>query len=190
MGGQVSGVNDDVETWKAIPGWEELYEVSDQGRVRSKDRVVYAHYSPTFEYAGRRRRGKILRASLNPKGYPMVTLGRNVNERSPRTVHALVMLTFVGPRPVGKEVRHLNGDSRDARLSNLAYGTHSENMRDCIAHGTNPLARKERCKRGHPLSGDNLYVPANGSRQCRTCCRERSQAYEASGKRVRKARAS
>lgn len=29
-----------TETWKPIPGYEGLYEVSDHGRVRSLDRVV------------------------------------------------------------------------------------------------------------------------------------------------------
>ena len=34
-------------------------------------------------------------------------------------------------------------------------------------------ARKEKCKRGHPLSGDNLYVTKRGFRNCRTCGRDR-----------------
>lgn len=30
------------ETWRAVPGWEGAYEVSDLGRVRSLDRLVTA----------------------------------------------------------------------------------------------------------------------------------------------------
>ena len=29
-----------METWKAIPGYEGIYEISNQGRVRSLDRVA------------------------------------------------------------------------------------------------------------------------------------------------------
>lgn len=35
-----------------------------------------------------------------------------------------------------------------------------------------PNALKSHCKRGHPLSGDNLYLKPSGIRQCRTCKRE------------------
>jgi hypothetical protein len=51
-------------------------------------------------------------------------------------VGPLMLETFVGPRPEGMECRHLNGNFRDNRLVNLAWGTHSENMRDMLRHGT------------------------------------------------------
>lgn len=36
---------------------------------------------------------------------------------------------------------------------------------------------KECCWRGHPLSGDNVYVNTAGKRECRTCHRNRQKAY-------------
>ncbi len=36
-------------------------------------------------------------------------------------------------------------------------------------------ADKTHCKRGHPLSGDNLYVSPRGVRQCRQCNRDRAK---------------
>lgn len=49
-------------------------------------------------------------------------------------IHTLVLECFVGPR-TGKQVaRHLNGDPLDNRLSNLAWGEQSENMRDRSKH--------------------------------------------------------
>ncbi len=36
-------------------------------------------------------------------------------------------------------------------------------------------ARKTHCKRGHPLSGANLAIAANGSRQCRACAKIRRE---------------
>lgn len=50
--------------------------------------------------------------------------------------HQLMMLTFVGKPPCGQEVRHLDGAKLNNNLSNLRYGTRSENMQDKVRHGT------------------------------------------------------
>lgn len=50
-------------------------------------------------------------------------------------IHRLVLLAFRGPLPKGMVSRHLNGDSRDNRLVNLAYGTHQDNAKDKAAYG-------------------------------------------------------
>lgn len=51
-------------------------------------------------------------------------------------MHRAVLETRVGPCPPGLECRHLNGDPLDNRAGNLAWGTHSENARDGMRHGT------------------------------------------------------
>jgi hypothetical protein len=51
-------------------------------------------------------------------------------------VHRLILETFIGPRPQGFECRHLNGDPKDNRLSNLCWGTHRANKEDMIRHNT------------------------------------------------------
>ena len=59
-------------------------------------------------------------------------------------MHTLVMLTFVGPRPEGMDIDHLNADKHDNRLSNLQYVTRTENLaRRSVDHG---LAAKARGK--------------------------------------------
>jgi hypothetical protein len=111
------------ERWLPVVGYEGYYEVSDHGRVRSS----------------RRRRGSACRVLkpqrlMNSCGYVSVHLSmRNVQKM--HYVHALVAAAFIGPRPTGLEIRHLNGDAADNRLKNLAYGTHIENARDMIRHG-------------------------------------------------------
>ena len=42
-------------------------------------------------------------------------------------------------------------------------------------------AAKVVCLNGHALNGVNLYVPANGSRQCKQCRRDRKAKYRAQG---------
>ena len=72
---------------------------------------------------------QILRQQTVSKGYKRVTLG-SFSEKRTRGVHSLVLLTFVGEKPVGCECRHLNSDPSDNRLENLCYGTAQENTDD------------------------------------------------------------
>ena len=46
------------------------------------------------------------------------------------------MWAFVGQQAKGVEVRHLDGNPRNNTLSNLAYGTKSDNMQDAAKQGT------------------------------------------------------
>lgn len=54
-------------------------------------------------------------------------------------VHKLVLETFVGPCPEGKQTRHLNGIRTDNHVENLVWGTPLENYKDKILHGTHVL---------------------------------------------------
>jgi hypothetical protein len=133
-----------LEHWKSLPA-NSMYEVSNLGNVRSW-------------YAGRhgvRKQPRLLKQSYNKlSGYPVVGIvvdGRTTT----RSVHSLVCEAFIGPRPDGMEVRHINGDPRDARADNLTYGTPKENAADKKLHGTQPMGEK------HPLSKlDYLKVKA------------------------------
>ena len=111
-----------TEVWKPIPGYKG-YEVSNLGRVRSLDR-----YLPD----GRRRKGTVLRASIDTGGYPTVTLGHRGQHR----VHRIVMLAFCGPVPEGKEVCHLDGNRQNNAIPNLRYDTRLNNIKDAVRHGT------------------------------------------------------
>ena len=117
-----------MENWKDVPGYEGLYRVSDQGRVKSLSKVIVRNHT-NGNYLSKE---KILRPAL-VQGYPMVALSKNGKAKSIR-VHILVMLAFVGPAPEGCEVLHKNGDRTDARLTELRYGTRRENMADARLH--------------------------------------------------------
>ena len=148
------------EEWRPVVGYEGLYEVSDQGRVRS---LIS---------------GRILRpATRRLSGHKHVMLCR---PSQVGLVHQLVAAAFLGPRPDGAETRHLNGDSGDNRAANLQYGTRSENTEDSKRHGTHFHAGLTHCKRGHELTGDNLQkVAAGNKRTCLACRRERARLYKA-----------
>lgn len=124
------------EIWKAVPGYRGYYEVSSLGRVRSLDRTVSRRGAPDVRI---RLRGRLMRQTSETE-YPMVVLCKDGAQKTFPT-HRLVLMSFLGPRPRGKEARHLNGNEYDARLRNLAWGTHVENTADQIRHGT--IARGE-----------------------------------------------
>ena len=60
-------------------------------------------------------------------GHVSVVLGRGTPGRP---VHQLVALTFIGPRPDGLDILHINGNPIDNRVENLMYGTRTENILD------------------------------------------------------------
>jgi hypothetical protein len=150
-----------TEEWRAIPGWEGCYEVSSWGRVRSLP-------------GPRRRPGLRKLYQAKRGGYLAVSLCRE-NRSRPYVVHKLVALAFLGPRPEGLEVRHLDGDPLNPHLSNLKYGTSSENKRDLLKHGRHHHVRKTHCPHGHPYSLENTYVNHRGWRWCNTCRRQRQR---------------
>ena len=161
-----------TEEWAPIPGFGGHYEASDQGRIRSLDRI-----RPTTNH---RIRGKVLSPSIR-KSYRHVNL-HNGNGQVTVRVHQLVMLAFTGPRPEGQEVLHRDGDGHNNALGNLHYGTRKQNILDQVAHGTHKQASKTHCVAGHPFSQENTrYRTVRGrkgatwnNRLCITCANRRA----------------
>lgn len=150
------------EQWRPIPGWEGYYSASTEGRIRSEARTVTRSNGALQPWHER-----VLSAGTNSCGRLTVRLMRNGVGRS-LLVHKLVMLAFVGPCPDGLEVLHYDDDPLNNRLSNLRYGTRSENQLDSVRNGRHAQAAKTHCIHGHE------YTPMNtgrdrGQRYCRTC---------------------
>lgn len=69
-------------------------------------------------------------------GYTQYKLRRDDGRLVTCKVHQLVCAAFHGPCPSGLETRHDNGVRDDNRADNLLWGTHSDNVKDAVAHGT------------------------------------------------------
>lgn len=117
-----------TEEWRDIPGYEGRYQASNLGRIRSLDRRVKIRHGAT-----RLARGCVLKAAGSKYNqHLMVVLGHGQNGS---LVHQLVAATFLGPRPEGQEVRHLDGNPLNNTVDNLAYGTRTENIIDVMRIG-------------------------------------------------------
>ncbi len=112
--------------------------------------------------------------SPHPSGHLLVSAVRDDGKRTGIKVHHMVAAAFLGPRPDGTEVRHLNGKPADNRPMNLAWGTRSENQLDSVRHGTHHMASKTHCPAGHGYTPENTRT-YNGKRTCRACNRIRMQ---------------
>lgn len=153
------------EEWRPVVGFEGLYEVSSQGKIRSLDRRV-----PTKkEGVTALRKGQVLNPWL-VEGYPRVALRHpNSPKHKHLHVHRILAQAFI-PNPDNLPlVRHLNDVKTDNRLENLAWGTVSDNEFDKVRNGNNQNARKTHCIRGHEFTPENTRIVQISGRQCRIC---------------------
>lgn len=99
------------EEWREIEGYEELYEISNIGRVKS---LLF-------------NREKILNLIMHSQGYHRVKLSK-YNKPTHFLVHRLVGGAFILNTLNKPEINHKNGIKTDNRVSNLEWVTHKENL--------------------------------------------------------------
>ncbi len=109
------------ENWLPIPGYEGRYCVSDHGNVLHMD----------FKKTGL---PGLLKPSPVRGGYLSVELWLG-SESKRFTIHRLVMMAFVGPKPDGHNINHIDGNKLNNSSSNLEYVTFSENSKHSFRLG-------------------------------------------------------
>jgi len=104
------------EEWRPAVGYEDLYEVSSYGRVR---RLNATKRTPPLHIVPQNPCGV--------RGYLQVPLHNGEKYRL-TLVSDVVTAAFLGPKPSGLEVNHVDGDTQNNQVWNLEYLTHSENV--------------------------------------------------------------
>lgn len=113
------------ERWKPITDWENLYEISDAGRVKSL------------------RTGQVKIPDINNCGYARVILCDG-SRRKRRFIHQLVAAAFCDGFFNGATVNHIDGDKQNNRFENLEWVTHSENSKHAHRIGHQPGSFKKK----------------------------------------------
>ena len=115
-----------TEEWRPVVGFEKYYEVSSLGRVRRS-------------IDGLRRgikAGFVLTTNVTKPGYPFVRLyDRDAKRTYSLVVHNLVTAAFLGPKPKGIQVNHVDGDKLNPAVKNLEYVTAGDNQRHAFCLG-------------------------------------------------------
>lgn len=157
------------ERWVPIPEYEDSYEVSDLGRVRSLHTA------------------QIMSQRTNRLGYRRINLN-GYGTKKTVAVHRLVLLAFEGPPPPGTVACHADDDKSNNTLVNLRWDTSSANNFDRVVNGGHYQRAKTRCDAGHPYDDTNTRISPDGWRVCRACEKTR-EAHRPPRRRDRRRRA-
>lgn len=107
---------------RQIPGYEGLYAAREDGAI------------VRLKGASGTQPGRVLKPVPNRNGYLYYHLSQHAQVKC-FTAQSLVAAAFIGPRPDGHDVMHMNAVKHDNRPSNLQYGTRSENQLHAVETG-------------------------------------------------------
>ena len=145
----------ELEVWRPVVGFEDFYDVSNMGRVRSKHRIPW----------------RILAPSKGAGGYLGIGL-RKHGKSYPRKFHKLVCMAFHEP-PVGNvETAHNNGVREDCRASNLRWATRRDNNADKERHGTLRWGRRTPSAKLDPHRATQIFNRARQGENMTALARE------------------
>lgn len=143
--------------WLPVKDYENLYEVSDTGLVRSVDRIIL-HKTGTQ----RLHKGKLI--ALTPHKdiqYMTVSLWKG-NKGTTYYVHRLVAQAFI-PNPNNlPEVNHIDGNRQNNSINNLEWVTRNGNIAHAISTGlkvyNNRLSEQEFIQLVHDVIAGESYL--------------------------------
>jgi len=123
---------EEKEIWKDIKGFEEYYQISNFGRVKSLERIV-----PHSRLGTQPIRERILCQKINSRGYYAVCLSK-FDKNYHVQIHQAKAVAFIPNLENKKCINHKDGNRLNNDLPNLEWCTILENNR----HSWDVLKRK------------------------------------------------
>lgn len=124
-----------MEIWKDVFGYEDCYEISSYGQLRSKDHLVPCKNGKT-----RLVKGKQKKLFTNDRGYLITTLSQR-NKLKTFVVHQLVAQAFLPGYAKGVMVNHIDGNKQNNCINNLELSDSSHNQLHAVRTGLKIVKR-------------------------------------------------
>jgi hypothetical protein len=145
-------LDDPPERWAPVKGLEGYYEVSTLGRVRSLDRIVHKSDGKGQPFKGK----MISNRKRSPLGY-VGPLALSRPGRKTRHIHAHVLVAEAFLKKPSAKVTwfvcHKDDIKHHNWLSNLYWGTRSDNAKDALANGcVKKIVTRKNGKKHHSVT--------------------------------------
>jgi YesN/AraC family two-component response regulator len=116
-----------MNDWRVVSGYGGIYEVSNEGSVRSLPRTELVFRPDLNKTITRSRKGNQLAPKEDNKGYLVVHLrNKEIDKESWVGIHRLVASAFVDNHLEKSTVNHLDGNKKNNRVKNLEWATNKE----------------------------------------------------------------
>lgn len=138
-----------MEIWKTINGFTH-YQVSNYGRIKRLEKTII------------NKRGRavflkeiIMKPEITHNGYLRVGLYKNGRLHHKR-IASLVAEAFLGIKPNGKEIDHIDGDKTNNTPENLRYVTHKENLNNPVTIAKRRATYERKSQLKNPVFADRV----------------------------------
>lgn len=111
------------EIWKDVKGLEELYQVSNFGNVRSKERKIFNNGSKKYNTL----KSKTIKQRINSWGYNCVIFSKDLKPFG-KAVHRLVADAFITNKENLPQVNHKDGNKQNNNVENLEWCSVKDNL--------------------------------------------------------------
>lgn len=128
-----------MEIWADILEYEDCYQVSNYGNIRSKDRYINSAIKNQNSIL---RRGQFITIKNGINGYKFVLLYKNGSQKM-GLIHRLVAQAFIHNTESKKCINHIDGIKSNNHCKNLEWCSHLENKKHAMDN--NLVAKGEIC---------------------------------------------
>ena len=168
-----------AEEWKAVKGYEGLYEVSNTGKVRSIDRVIVRKNGKAMKCKGKELFFTVSKVGIrSTKPRASVQLWKNGKAKL-IYVHRLVAEAFIDNPNKYRCIDHIDGDKTNNNVSNLRWCSDFINQNNPVTRAKQRKTLKDKGSKFSPqrvvgIKADGIIIVYN------TMCEAKHDGYSQS----------